>query len=309
MNSPDILGTIVQMGALILCGLVWRMVRPAGLDAAETRKVLTSLVYYLLLPALVLAVLWKSPLGADSLRISLVAASGILLGMALTWLGCRFCGAPAAMTGAMVIAAAFPNATYMGLPVLQKLFGEAGRGIAVQYDLFACTPLLLTVGVLTARHFGQIGGGNPLPDLLKVPPLWAAVVAVALNLAGIPLPTGFAEWLNLLAVGVVPLMLFSLGLSLRWDTWRLAQMPALALVSLVQMFLIPLFVWGVGSAVGLGGVYLQGAVLEAAMPSMVLGLVLCDRFHLDSGLYAAAVTLTTALSLVTLPFWFGLVAG
>jgi len=306
MNPPDILGTIVQMGALILCGLGWRILKPAGLEAAETRKVLTSLVYYLLLPALVLAVLWRTPLGLDSLRISFVAAGGILLGMSLTWLGCRLCASPPAMMGAMILAAAFPNATYMGLPVLQKLFGEAGRGIAVQYDLFACTPLLLTLGVLTARHFGQGQGGNPLPDLLKVPPLWAAIVAIGLNLTAVPIHPWVADGLNLLAAGVVPLMLFSLGLSLRWDTWRLSQMPALALVSLVQMFLIPLFVWGLGTWIGLEGIYHQGAVLEAAMPSMVLGLVLCDRFRLDSGLYAAAVTLTTALSLVTLPFWYGL---
>jgi predicted permease len=36
---------------------------------------------------------------------------------------------------------------------------------------------------------------------------------------------------------------------------------------------------------------------------MVLGIVLCDRYALDSALYAAAVTITTAASLITLPLW------
>jgi hypothetical protein len=52
---------------------------------------------------------------------------------------------------------------------------------------------------------------------------------------------------------------------------------------------------------------LTGTVIEAAMPSMVLGLVFCDRYGLDTALYAAAVTLTTLLSLLTLPLWSGLV--
>jgi len=39
------------------------------------------------------------------------------------------------------------------------------------------------------------------------------------------------------------------------------------------------------------------------MPTMVLGLVICDRFKLDTSLYAEAVTVTTALSLITLPLW------
>ena len=306
MPSSNILSVIAQMGALIICGVIWRAVRPAGLEADVTRRVMTGVVYHLLLPALVLVVLWKTPLGLDSVRIALVASVGVLIGMALTWGGCRYCRSTGMVTGAVVLAAAFPNVTYLGLPVLEKLFGESGRGIAIQYDLFACTPLLLTVGVIVARHFGHGKGANPLFDLLKVPPLWAAFMAVGMNLTGVPLSPWLAEWLNMLAVGVVPLMLFSLGLSLRWDTWTIAQIPALTVLSVVQLLVVPLFVWGAGTLVGLDGIYLQGAVLEGAMPTMVLGLVLCDRFHLDTALYAAAVTLTTALSLITLPFWYGL---
>jgi len=38
---------------------------------------------------------------------------------------------------------------------------------------------------------------------------------------------------------------------------------------------------------------------------MVLGLVICDQFNLDTALYAVTVTVTTALSLLTLPLWYG----
>jgi hypothetical protein len=42
---------------------------------------------------------------------------------------------------------------------------------------------------------------------------------------------------------------------------------------------------------------------------MVLGIVFCDRYNLDVGLYAAAVTASTALSMLTLPLWYGWLAG
>jgi hypothetical protein len=42
------------------------------------------------------------------------------------------------------------------------------------------------------------------------------------------------------------------------------------------------------------------------MPSMVLGIVLCDRYGLDSALYAEAVTVSTALAVLTLPLWLTL---
>ena len=111
--------------------------------------------------------------------------------------------------------------------------------------------------------------------------------------------------LNLLGRGVVPLMLFSLGLSLEWSADRWRHMPSLVPVVVISLFLIPLIVWGVASSSGLQGDVLAAVVLEAAMPSMVLGIVLCDRFNLDASLYAAAVTVTTALSLITLPMWYG----
>jgi len=81
-------------------------------------------------------------------------------------------------------------------------------------------------------------------------------------------------------------------------------LPGLVSVIVVRLLLIPLIVMCVAGSLGMSGELRAAVVMEAAMPSMVLGLVLCDRFKLDVGLYAAAVTVTTALSMVTLPLWF-----
>jgi hypothetical protein len=62
--------------------------------------------------------------------------------------------------------------------------------------------------------------------------------------------------------------------------------------------------WGLASVLGLHGELRTAVVLEAAMPCMVLGVVLCDRYGLDTSLYATTVTLSTALSFFTLPLWF-----
>jgi len=79
-------------------------------------------------------------------------------------------------------------------------------------------------------------------------------------------------------------------------------------VIVIQLALMPLIVWGACIGVGMPEKLLAPTIIEGAMPCMVLGLVLCDRFKLDSSLYAEAVTLTTILSLFTLPLWLNLVA-
>jgi len=300
---------IGQMTAMVLIGLWWQWARPGGWEAGQARGALTTLVYHVLLPALVLGVLWRAPLGADSLRIAGLAALGVVASMGLMALIARFMTLTRGQTGALLLAASFPNATYLGLPVLESLFGDHGRAVAVQYDLFACTPLLLSVGIAIAIHYGRPHGDQPFwVGLLKVPALWAAILASALNLSGVPFPEALGGILDRLGAGVVPLMLIALGMGLRLDALKPAALARVSPVLLIQLVLAPALVLGAGLMLGLEPPLLTAVVLEAGMPVMVLGLVLCDRHGLDTGLYAAAAPLSTLLSLLPLPFWHG-VAG
>lgn len=298
---------IGQAAILIVCGVLWRILTPQGLDADTLRNSLTSVVYVLLLPALVLVVLWRASLSFDAVRVALLAMLGVGIGLGSAWLWFRRSRPAGAALGALLLAAAFPNATYLGLPVLEASLGPWARAVAIQYDLFACTPLLLSVGVMLAQHYGGVGSrAHPLHNLLRVPPLWAAIIGLALNLAGVPLPALLGGVMDMLAGGVVPLMLFSLGLGLRWSAGWGRHLSLVMPVVAIQLLLTPLLVWGASDFTGLSGAVRTAVVLEAAMPSMVLGIVLCDRYRLDSGLYAMAVTVSTALSVLTLPMWFKL---
>jgi len=305
------LEVLLQMAGLILCGIGWRWLEPAGLAPVQTRKVLTSLVYYLLLPALVLSVLWEAELGDTTVLIALSAAFAVFTGFLLSSLFCRVCKARPAVRGAVILAATFPNVTYLGLPVLEATFGPWARGVAIQFDLFACTPLLFTLGVLIAARYGTaaVGGHNMTRELLRIPALWAAFLAVSLNLLELEMHTLLAGVLGMLERGVVPLMLISLGLSLEWNKAQWGKLPTVVPVLLLRLLLIPALVALFASATGLSGELRAAVVMEAAMPSMVLGIVFCDRYDLDVGLYATTVTVTTVLSLVTLPLWYGWLLG
>lgn len=296
---------LAQMGALIGFGAIWRALRPGGMEMETVRFALTAVVYNVLLPALVLLVLWEAPLGVETVRIAAAAGAGVLGAMLLSWLSCRACTMPRAVTGAAILAASFPNATYLGLPVLEATLGPWARSIAIQYDLFACTPLLLTLGVAVAQRFGdRPAAGSPVLNLLKVPPLWAALLAAVLNFADVPQPRWIHDLLQLMGSGVVPLMLLSLGMSLHWSSLFDRSVRSVLPVLVIQLGLMPLGVWAFGGVLGLEGQNLMAVALEGAMPSMVLGIVICDRYGLDTALYAATVTLSTLISLLTLPFWF-----
>ncbi len=298
---------LAQMSGLILCGIFWRIKQPMGLAADDVRIRLTSLVYNMLLPALVLLVLWTAPLDLNVVKIAMVASASIIVGMLLARIVYGWMPVTGVVMGTMIIASGFPNATYLGLPVLVNTFGEWSSTIAIQYDLFSVTPLLLTIGMMVGATYGQSDiKESALKSILKVPPLWAAILAVTLNLLNVPLPSLIDGWLSMMANAVIPLMLIALGMGLRWESFTLSSLPIMAPVVVIQLILMPIMVLYLGESLGLQGELLAAVVLEAAMPSMVLGLVICDRFKLDSALYASVVTLTTGLSIITLPIWLEL---
>jgi len=225
----------------------------------------------------------------------------------LTWLISRLFRFKPAQTGAIMLATAFPNVTYLGLPVLEQAYGGSARSVAIQIDLFAASPLLFTIGVAVARHYGSEKGPSAAWwTSFNTPPFWAAMVAVLLNVNGVVAPIWLQGLLEKLSAVVPPLMIFSLGMALSWRSIRLKNLPYIAPVALLRLMVIPWLVAWLADAIELQGTLRAAAVIDLAMPSMVLGIVFCDRYRLDSGLYATAVTVTTAFSLISLPFWFSL---
>jgi malate permease and related proteins len=303
------LNVMLQMALLIVAGIVWQRFAPKHIKAISHRRALTDLVFYILLPALVIDVLWRAPLDADTFSIQLTAVSRLTTAAVLMWLCLqvfkRLMPIPRAQQGALMLAATFPNATYLGLPVTSEIFGNWAQEIVLKFDLFACTPILLSIGMLMAQAYGRSDTrSNPLRELLKVPPLWALLIACVLNLAQIPQPEMIAHALHTLAGGVVPLMLIALGMSIRWDTFNLALIPKLLPVCIIGLLLAPLAAMSVAQWLGLGGHTLNAIALLSAMPTMVFGVIICERYQLDGALYAAAVFSTTLLSIATLPLWF-----
>ena len=298
--------TLIQMTLIMACGAGWRLFSPAGLSAEQTRQVLTTVVYYIFLPAMILEVLWSADIGVHSLEYTLIGVGGILSSLLIIGCIARLLKLSRPQAGAVILAASFPNVTYLGLPVLEQVFGNWARSVAIQLDLFATSPLLFTVGVMVARSYGEDDEGehNSMLSFLYTPPFLAAFIAVLLNLNQIPSPLWIDGVLQQLSDAVVPLMLCSRVLALSWNIFRLQNVLYVIPVILVKLLLAPLCVIEILPYLTMNDEYKTAAVLEMAMPSMVLGIVFCDRYKLDSSLYAMAVTVTTLFSMLTLPFWY-----
>ncbi len=303
---------LLGMAVIILIGLLWRVVL-GGKTAEAIRSHLALAVYHIFLPALVLHVLWQVPVDMNTVRIPVVSALSVLLSLLVAFLiysngrivrGFLGGANPNRAIGALLLASAFGNFTYLGLPVLTQTFGQWSQFVAIHFDLLASTPLLFTVGIMLARHYGSGSSSmHPFIALLQVPALWAALAGLLFSAGGVAIPAWVDASLDTLGAAVVPLMLLSIGMALRWQAGWAARIPVLFPVLIIQLLVMPLIAWTAAIGVGMPERLIAPTVIEGAMPSMVLGLVICDRFKLDATLYAEAVTLSTALSLLSLPLW------
>ncbi len=295
--------TATAVGALliILAGVVLRRL---GLAGPKDGPLLVRLVIYLFLPALVFLILVRADLSASLLLVPLAGWIVFLALLALCTVLMRATDLDGPRAGAFVVAGAIGNTGFFGLP----LIAASGRGFslaaAVMYDSLCTAIVTWTATPAIARAYAGAGTGfkwRPLLRALNLPPTWAVVAGIALNLAGVnDLPDVLVRPLEILGDAVLPLVMVYAGLLLEVSALRRAwaQVGAIAVIRLAVAALVGL---GVGLLLGLGGATLHTVVLMAAMPTAMMSLVLGTRFGLRSDVIAGAVATTTVLATLTLP--------
>ena len=297
---------LYSFGLIIAAGYAWRFFNPGGIDRHKARHVLSVAVLHFFLPALAFGLVATARVDRSFVAVPLTAAavtlSGIAAGFAVYKLLPWFRAIERPAFGVMILAAAFGNVTYLGLPVITEMLGAQFGYVAILYDLLAATPVLLTVGVFIAARYGSgkaVSIAASLQRVLKLPPLWGVAAGMAVHAAGVAVPRLILDTAALMGKAVIPVMTFTVGLALDFrDLKRLPiAIPALAL----KLLAAPVLAWWVGSRLGLTADALKAVTIEGAMPVMVLSLVIADEFDLDVPLAAACIAVSTAALFFTMP--------
>lgn len=300
-----------QIAVFVVIGALWRFVKPMGIGVGTMQRSLFTLIYAVLLPALVFFVIWKIPLNQTTLRMSIIMAVVTLVALALAWFYYKQTYLPQRIQGPLIIAAVFGGVAFLGLPATKILVGGWTARIAIEYMLVTNVLILLTVGTFLLSRYGGEGVTKEKPGqaLIKEPLFWAAVAGLALNLLDARVPGFLGGLYSVLSSSVPPLMLITLGLSLNWTPdWNKLIVRGLLPAAVLKLILIPLMVWGMVWLVGPVGVKgLRALMIDAAVPGLLFGIVLCERYKLSTAAYIAALSFTTVLSFIAIPVWFRLI--
>lgn len=293
----------LSLGAIAITGALLRRIFP-NWNIDDFRKSINMLVLYVLLPALVFKVIYTSELSQELYQVPLAVAAGVFGCLGAAWLVIRWAPIANNIKGPLILASAFGNVTYLGLPVLQGVFANQGLDVSKVAILCEVTvaPLNLIAGSMLAMSFSEnkdLGFVHSLKQVAKLPPIWALVIALAAKYLQIPLPTFLLHATQVLGAAVPGLMVLSLGMALQFQ--RINHLGPILAVSGIKLFLSPMIVFSVGGLMAMNDTYLQALTIEGAMPTQLLTLVIADRFKLDTKPLAQAILINTIVAFFTIP--------
>jgi predicted permease len=274
----------------------------AGFVLGKTLKVdsrpLGRVIFYILSPVLVFNLLTHNDLPLDRIALMLgFSVTGTLIIAGLALLIGKIFRLERPVLIVVVLTSMCVNAGNYGLPLVSFAFGESALAYASIYFV-ASNLILYTLGVLVAS-LGHLDLKGALLGLLKVPAIYAVLLAVLFIQTGWTLPEPINRTLSLAAGGAIPGMLILLGLELQHIEWS-RDLRALGIPVFIRLVLGPLIGLGLAALFGLQNPARQAGVTEMATPTGVMTTILATEFNLDSRLVTAIVFVSTILSPLSL---------
>ncbi len=190
---------------------------------------------------------------------------------------------------------AIPNAGFIGLPIMQALYGEIGVLYMAAF-LVGFNLVVWTVGAAMYQGFSI----KTLKGFLS-PGSIGIFVGLFIFLLRIELPGAVSSTITALGRLNTPLAMLLMGA--RMDTLRprdLLDKNIWAAAGL-KLVVLPLILFAALKLLGFSGILLAAPVVLAAMPAASISQMFAEKFNADSRFAAKGVSMSTLLCILTVP--------
>ncbi len=266
---------------------------------------LNAFVINISLSAFSLYYISKIELNSSVIYPVLVAWIGIFLAIAFFVILGKFFGWKYSVIGALIMYADFGNTSFVGIPVIQAMYGEEGLKTVMLVDQPGFVALS-TVGILVANFYSgsKDSLAKHITKILKFPPFIAFVVAIILNLLSVEIPKDFDDVLMKLGATTVPLALVSVGSQMQWKKIEKEEGFHLFLGLLFKLVIYPFIILIIYKfLLHQNNDVIDICILEAAMAPMITAAIIAAAHDLEPKLCNLMVAVGIPLSFVTLAIW------
>jgi malonate transporter len=274
---------------------------------------LEQLVYYVLLPALLIDALARANLAS----VPIIDAGGALL-LSVLLMSALCLALRPLLTRTLVIdgpafSSIFQGATrwqtFVALSVTGNLWGDLGLTLA-SVAMVAMIPLVNVLSVAVLAHYAsprRLAWPAILSTIARNPLIWGCVIGLAINLSQLPIPRPLHEFADALGRSSLALGLLVVGAGLHLEGLRRPS-PAALLTVFLKLVIMPAMAIVLGTAFGLSGSSLGVVACCASVPAASNAYVLARQMGGDAPLVAQILTLQTMFAVFTMPLVIALVA-
>lgn len=190
------------------------------------------------------------------------------------------------------------NTAFMGYPVTLGIFGQEGFLRAIFCDMATLCIFLILSFVLILKFGGTVK--TAVKKITFFPPLWAVVLGLIFNFFNIPIGPILDNTVNYLGQGAIPLIMIALGLSIDFSAIKRSK-SMIVFTSIMKLAFFPFVAFIIASQIGLVDLQYKISIVEAAMPSGMMSLLLAITYKLDYEMTSDCILINTVISLITLP--------
>ena len=200
------------------------------------------------------------------------------------------------------------NLGYVGLAVVFYVLGNKGRAAASVLAGF----LMLFQNFLSISLFTLLAGGGKKLSLGMVwkflgnPIILATLLGLVFSAGGVRIPGFMTRTFSIVAEMALPLALLIIGGSLKPFSTRRLRLVALS--TALKLAILPMAGFFLFRFIHLEPGAAGAAIIFLASPSATISYVMAAEMGGDKDLAAAAVTASTALSIITYTLWIGIMA-
>ncbi|MGO4303775.1 AEC family transporter [Cupriavidus sp. RAF12] len=205
----------------------------------------------------------------------------------------------------------FPDAAFMGIPILQAMFGPASLYSVLVLNLVASLVMIPLTTMMLAIASGKGSGTQAfvasISGAIRRPLMWAPAIGILLSLLAIKLPPVMAESLNLLGKATPGVSLFCLGLIM--SSVRLNLSSEVWVNMGLKLVVHPALMIGATILLSVKGIYAQQMILLCALPSATIPAMFANEAGAYQSEAATSILSSTLMSIVTFSIVLYLIDG
>ena len=294
----------ILIGLFVLLGMLFRRLEAFP---EQTAQVLNMFALYVSLPAVILLKVPALTLSSRTMVAAVVPWGMLLLSAALVLVLAKHYQWSRSATGVLLLVVPLGNTSFMGVPMVNAFFGEAGIPHLILYDQIGTMLIFATYGAVVLSLYGREGRSSFRELLLRAllfPPTIALLVGLALR--HWPYPPVLVGVLEDLAGALTALVMTAIGFQMKLRL-RPTTLGPLGAGLGIKLLVAPLAALATCRLLGLATLPADIAVFEAGMPPMVTASALAVAAGMEVELAVAMAGLGIICSFATLPLLYGLI--